>query len=118
MGGVGTSIIGRPRPLPGDRRAASGYTLNCEEPLMLAARDQMNSTVEENRNLAGSKMRRAAERLAKQINVAARRAAGEAAADISQYEGHNLDTLHPLVTAYAAQANEPGVARSVALLGA
>ena len=32
MDGVGTSIIGRPRRLPSDRRAASRYTLNCEEP--------------------------------------------------------------------------------------
>ncbi len=32
MGGVGTSILGRPRPLPGHRRAADDYTLNCEEP--------------------------------------------------------------------------------------
>jgi hypothetical protein len=31
MGGVGTSIIGRPRPLPGHRpRATRRYTLNCE----------------------------------------------------------------------------------------
>ncbi|RYV50627.1 hypothetical protein EUA98_12860, partial [Pengzhenrongella frigida] len=26
------SIIGRPRPLPSDRRAHPGYTLICEEP--------------------------------------------------------------------------------------
>jgi hypothetical protein len=36
MGGVGTSILGRPRHLPRDRRAShhptSDYTLNCEEP--------------------------------------------------------------------------------------
>jgi hypothetical protein len=32
-GGVRTSIIGRPRPLPGDRRA-DRYTLNCDEPPM------------------------------------------------------------------------------------
>jgi hypothetical protein len=32
MGGVGTPIIGRPRPLPGQRRADHLYTLNCEEP--------------------------------------------------------------------------------------
>jgi hypothetical protein len=31
MGGVRTSIIGRPRPLPGPR-ADHRYTLNCEEP--------------------------------------------------------------------------------------
>lgn len=29
--GVGTSILGRPRPLPADRRADS-YTLKCEGP--------------------------------------------------------------------------------------
>lgn len=33
MGGVRTPIIGRPRPLPGHRRAHPHYTLNCEEPL-------------------------------------------------------------------------------------
>jgi putative transposase len=32
MGGVRTPIIGRPRPLPGDRRADPRCTLNCEEP--------------------------------------------------------------------------------------
>jgi hypothetical protein len=32
MGSVRTSIFGRPRPLSADRRAASPYTLNCEEP--------------------------------------------------------------------------------------
>jgi hypothetical protein len=32
MAGVGTSILGRPRPLPGHRRADHHYTLNCEEP--------------------------------------------------------------------------------------
>ena len=32
MGGVRTSIFGRPRPLPGHRRAAT-YTLICEEPV-------------------------------------------------------------------------------------
>ena len=32
MGGVGTSIFGRPRRLPRDRRADQRYTLNCEEP--------------------------------------------------------------------------------------
>ncbi len=31
MSGVGTFILGRPRPLPDDRRA-SDYTLNCDEP--------------------------------------------------------------------------------------
>ena len=41
MGCVGTSIIGRPRPLSGHRRAhppaVQGYTLNCEEPLNSAS---------------------------------------------------------------------------------
>ena len=36
MGGVRTPIIGRPRPLPGDRRANHLYTLNCEEPDILS----------------------------------------------------------------------------------
>jgi hypothetical protein len=33
MGGVGTPIIGRPRPLPGHHPRAARYTLNCEEPV-------------------------------------------------------------------------------------
>jgi hypothetical protein len=33
MGGVGTSIFGRPRRLSGDRRATRAYTLNWEEPI-------------------------------------------------------------------------------------
>ena len=33
MGSVRTPIIGRPRPLPGQRRAATRYTLDSEEPL-------------------------------------------------------------------------------------
>jgi hypothetical protein len=41
MGGVGTSILGRPRHLPRDRRAShhptSDSPLNCEEPDMLTA---------------------------------------------------------------------------------
>jgi len=32
MGGLRTSIIGRPRPSPGQRRANPSYTLDCEEP--------------------------------------------------------------------------------------
>ena len=32
MAGVGTSILGRPRPLPTDRRADRPYTLIREEP--------------------------------------------------------------------------------------
>jgi len=32
MSGVGTLIIGKPRRLPSDRRAATRYTLICEEP--------------------------------------------------------------------------------------
>ncbi len=34
MRGVGTPIIGRPRPLPRQRRADPPYTLNCEEPVL------------------------------------------------------------------------------------
>lgn len=37
MGSVRTPIIGGPRPLPGLRRAARLYTLNCEEPETLWA---------------------------------------------------------------------------------
>lgn len=32
MGGAGTSILGRPRTLPGHRSADPRYTLNCDEP--------------------------------------------------------------------------------------
>jgi hypothetical protein len=39
--GVGTSILGRPRPLPGHRRADPHYTLNCEEPLRPSAEDSV-----------------------------------------------------------------------------
>ena len=33
MGGLRTSIIGRPRPSSGQRRDNPSYTLDCEEPL-------------------------------------------------------------------------------------
>src|SRR5690606_32501428 len=36
VAGVGTSIIGRPRPLPSGRRAHYLYTLICDEPLWTA----------------------------------------------------------------------------------
>lgn len=35
-GSVGTSIIGRPRPLPRHRRAHPDYTPNCDEPAIFA----------------------------------------------------------------------------------
>lgn len=45
MGGVRTSIIGRPRPLPAndapptrERSPPGGYTLNCEEPRIRSRR--------------------------------------------------------------------------------
>jgi hypothetical protein len=38
MAGVGTSILGRPRPLPTDRRADRPYTLICEEPVKVLRR--------------------------------------------------------------------------------
>lgn len=38
LGGVRTPIIGRPRHLPGQRRAADRYTLNCEEPYLSSTR--------------------------------------------------------------------------------
>jgi hypothetical protein len=31
---VGTPILGRPRPLPRQRRASHPYTLKCEEPII------------------------------------------------------------------------------------
>jgi hypothetical protein len=36
VGSVRTPIIGRPRPLPGLRRATQHYTLNYEEPVFAA----------------------------------------------------------------------------------
>ena len=38
MGSVRTSIIGRPRPSPPDRRARNSYTLICDEPLIARTR--------------------------------------------------------------------------------
>ena len=38
MGSVRTSIFGGPRPLSGQRRARTSYTLNCEEPVWLDGR--------------------------------------------------------------------------------
>lgn len=35
MDGVGTSIVGRPRRLPADRRARPTYTLTWEEPVCI-----------------------------------------------------------------------------------
>ncbi|MFE9644439.1 transposase [Streptomyces sp. NPDC006365] len=50
MSGVGTSILGRPRHLPRDRRAShhptSDYTLNCEEPEIEALADARHSNAE------------------------------------------------------------------------
>ena len=43
MDGVGTPIIGRPRPLPGHdtpNPAHNTYTLKCEEPEMLPAKSE------------------------------------------------------------------------------
>jgi hypothetical protein len=82
--------------------------------LMLAAKDQMNSAVEENRNIAGSYLRRAAERLSKSIIVAGRHASGDASASIADYDGRNLDKLHPDVVQYAVKSNEPGLWRALA----
>ncbi|ABK73699.1 hypothetical protein MSMEG_6461 [Mycolicibacterium smegmatis MC2 155] len=42
MDGVGTSIIGRPRPLSRHRRADDLYTLNCEEPVWAQGRVELN----------------------------------------------------------------------------
>jgi hypothetical protein len=41
LGGVRTPIIGRPRPLPRQRRADHLYTLNCEEPLIFSEFDEL-----------------------------------------------------------------------------
>jgi hypothetical protein len=36
VGCVRTPIIGRPRPLPSERRASDAYTLICDEPVYVA----------------------------------------------------------------------------------
>lgn len=98
--------------------AANGTTITSStdrfDQLMVAAKDQMNSAVEENRNIAGVHLRRAAERLSKSIIAAGRRAAGDASASIADYDGRNLDNLHPDVVQYAVKANEPGLWRALA----
>ena len=45
MAGVGTSIVGRPRRLPADRRARPTYTLIWEEPLKLDIHSRVELTV-------------------------------------------------------------------------
>lgn len=82
--------------------------------LMTWAKDQMNSAVEENRNMAGVYLRRAAERLSKAIIVAGRRSKGDTSASLADYDGRNLDKLHPDVAQYAKQANEAGLWRALA----
>ena len=82
--------------------------------LVAAAKDQMNSAVEDNRNMAGVNLRRAAERLSKSIIVAGRRKWGDARACIADYDGRNLDKLHSDVIQYAVEANEAGLWRAVA----
>jgi hypothetical protein len=98
--------------------AAQGTTITSStdrfDYLMAAAKDQMNSAVEENRNIAGVYLRRAAERLSKSIIVAGRRASSDANASIADYDGRNLDKLHPDVSQYAIKSNEPGLWRALA----
>ena len=51
MDGVGTPIIGRPRPLPGHDTPNPAYhphTLNYEEPVMVAALNKMGRDKEAN----------------------------------------------------------------------
>jgi hypothetical protein len=50
MGSVRTSILGRPRRLPRDRRAGGRYTLNCEE--------AQNQTISDRAHLWVAKARR------------------------------------------------------------
>jgi hypothetical protein len=44
MAGVGTSIIGRPRPLPAQRHTDLHHTLNCEEPLTAPLHARLDET--------------------------------------------------------------------------
>ena len=78
------------------------------ERLVLGAESQMHSPLIENRRSAGNYLRIAAERLAKLIVIANRRAIGETVS-LSDYEGKNLGDLRPLVTSYSLAANEPGL---------
>jgi hypothetical protein len=78
------------------------------ERLMLDASSQMSSPLIENRRAAGNSLRIATERLAKHILVAARAAAGDVDASLSDYDNKNLRDLRPLVTGHAKAPNEPG----------
>lgn len=78
------------------------------ERLMLDASSQMSSPLIENRRAAGNSLRIATERLAKHILVAARAAAGDVDASLSDYDNKNLRELRPLVTGHAKAPNEPG----------
>ncbi|HTO00107.1 MAG TPA: AAA family ATPase [Microthrixaceae bacterium] len=92
-------------PRQGTRVTRSGDDF---EHLMLTAKSQMGSPLEENRRAAGNSLRIAAERLAKHILVDARVKAGDADAALENYDNKNLSTLRPLVLAHVMKANEPG----------
>lgn len=78
------------------------------EQLMLNAKSQMGSPLEDNRRAAGNSLRIAAERLAKHILVDARIKGDDIAAALSDYDKRNLAYLRPLVIAHVVKANEPG----------
>lgn len=71
------------------------------------ARAILHSADTETRELAGAHLRKAAERLAKQIIVANVRTGGGEAV-LEDYAGKNLGELAPIAITYASDANEPG----------
>src|SRR6185295_14293088 len=80
LGGVRTPIIGRPRPLPRQRRADHLYTLNCEEPdsRTLIVRDNgIGMTREEVVDLIGTLARSGTAELRQKLREAKHAAASE-----------------------------------------
>lgn len=92
-------------PRQGTRITRSGDDF---EQLMLNAKSQMGSPLEENRRSAGNSLRIAAERLAKHILVDMRLKGGDTAAALSDYDNRNLAHLRPLVLEHVVKSNEPG----------
>lgn len=79
------------------------------EHLMLSAKSQFGSPLEDNRRSAGNSLRIAAERLAKHILVDARTTDGDITAALEDYDGKNLAFLRPLVVEHVVKPNEPGL---------
>lgn len=76
--------------------------------MMLAAANQMHSPLRENRRAAGNSMRIAAERLAKLVIIANRRAEG-LESNLGDFVNKNLKDLRPIVARYCLRPEEPGL---------